>query len=850
MLIMITSIHSNPLHRQSHSGVHLTNTRSGLYTGYMSTTPLRPCVPAEMNPPLKTHHITDAHGLEYGVKDFLSRVHLFGADIETNLVEDFVQRKVRSIQVGDRNEQYFIDLWELAGRDTEFLSSIQGNHGRKVPKDGVFKLLRDTLVPALDSRDYEKVGHNLYFDYMGLSWCLGIFMWNLWCTQLAEKVRYAGAVSFWATNFWGLEHLTGRYLGIDIPTDLGTTFWPAEGPQPLTERQLTYGGLDVRLPVSIRTGQIAYLDKHNLMATAEIENDAIPAFGDLRINGFFMHRGQWLEQIDKTKIQHARNLAALDEAFIPLVGRKGSAPTDEELLVLENKWQSFGVDSPEELEIKEQLKDPNLRSQKEQLRAKRTKLEEKRKENRAKARQEFSEASKLRTWFKREGEKMEGEAMINYGAPAQIKNALQKIKGITKTNLKDTNDKTLNKLKAKFPIIQCVMNYRGTGQVLKSFGASYPDDYIHPETGRIHATFNQLQAETGRISCEGPNLTQIPNDTKSKEMPQWDAKFRACFQARPGWKLCTRDLAGCELRIMAEASGEEIWIFAFKRDEDIHEIVAFKVSETLTPGEWQAEALPDCQFAINKKKCECPAHEKKRKKVKITNFGIGYGLTVYGLMEQLGCDESTAQQIIDSWHRANPTLSRWLTKKGEQAKMTGEARTLIGRRRIFLKPTFEQAKAKLIEEWRKKKWEGIPTNAKVMNQLIKMLEAIKRQGMNHPIQGSNADLTKMAVGCGFDSTDVPFLWHFTRPDRQYSWLNYAKSIQTEDGFSTERPDIEKYVFGLLENFVHDEIVVESPAECATRMDELMDSALQRAGATFVHSIPMTTDGNIDDYWSK
>lgn len=787
----------------------------------MESKPLRICVPSEMKPALNPIVVTDAQGLD-GVQDFLARKKEFVYDVETNITKMFYDRRVRLVQVGDRDEQYLIDLWEMVGRDDEYLRRIQGQDGKHMPLDGPIAKMKQVLTPALDSNTHLKIGQNLQFDYMMSSWCFGIFPWNFWDTNLAEKVRYAGAVNFFEKNFWGLEDLAGRYLGLLISKEESKGFWPETGIEPLTKRQIEYAALDVRLPIAIRQGQIRYLAAENLIATAEVENNAVPAFGDMPINGFFLDKDAWMEQVVANRVQHRNNIAALDEDFIPLVGNKGSKPTPEELAVLEDAWHAVGVDSEAEIVLKNQIKDPAFKELKTELRAKRDVLAEERKVKRAEARKAFSEASKLVTFYNREGVKMEGEAAINYGAPAQILNALYKVPGLNKKTLKNSNDKTMKKIEKKFPIITKVMNYRETKKMDGSYGESFLE-HIHPETGRIHSQFNQLAAETGRTSSEDPNLQQIPVRGNHK-------KRRNCFKARPGWKMITRDLEGCELRIMAEAANEQTWIDAFNRDEDLHELVAFNIAEKLTPGQWMLWAVAECAFAKDKSKCECPIHSAKRGEAKTINFGIAYGKTVYGVMEELGCDEATAQMILNAWHAVNAGISAYLLKSGDHAKMTGESRTLIGRRRLYPKPTFEQARAKLLADWKKKGWDKDalgnqvnPTQPKIMNKLIAMLEAIKRAGMNAPIQGANVDLVKIAAGCGFDKDGKPFLWHHTRRDKQ---------------------------FALLENLVHDELVLESPEEKAVEADQIVDDCLQRAGAVFIHKIRMTTDGHIGECWTK
>jgi len=152
--------------------------------------------------------------------------------------------------------------------------------------------------------------------------------------------------------------------------------------------------------------------------------------------------------------------------------------------------------------------------------------------------------------------------------------------------LKNTSDKGLKKFKKDYPAVTAWLDYLKSKKLLTSYGPDYLEN-IWVEDGRIHSKFNQTGAETGRTSSENPNLQQVP------KKPVW----RMCFKARPGHKIGTCDLDGCELRIMAEASGERIWIEAFLAGHDLHMVVAFNVHEATEPGRWKKWELPGCVFA-------------------------------------------------------------------------------------------------------------------------------------------------------------------------------------------------------------------------------------------------------------
>jgi ribonuclease D len=210
-----------------------------------------------MNPPLNVTLVVDQTGLDK-VADFLSRVDTFALDTETNVVNRFFNRRIRTIQIGDRNEQYVIDLLPFAG-STENLILSQGNYygkGRLSKPQSFqptcFDPIIKVLKPALESDHWLKVGANLQFDYEILKWCLGLRPWHFWDIQLAEKVYYAGSVGFFVKGFWGLEPIVARHLGLQISKDEQKTF---DLSTPLTEKQVIYAGLDGRLPVGVMNHQ-------------------------------------------------------------------------------------------------------------------------------------------------------------------------------------------------------------------------------------------------------------------------------------------------------------------------------------------------------------------------------------------------------------------------------------------------------------------------------------------------------------------------------------------------------------------------------------------------------------------
>lgn len=757
---------------------------------HSTTDGIKPLVLSELNPPLNVHYISDATGLEK-VRDFFKRVSVFTIDTETNVTKTFIPRRLRTIQVGDRNEQYVIDLLPFAQRAEVTLTDSMGHY----TAHNCYKPIIDTLVPVLESKDWLKVGHNLQFDYEVLKWCLGIEMWNLYDTMWAEKVLYAGLVSFDIKGFWALDDLVARYAGLLIDKSSQTSF---DLESPLTQTQIDYCALDCRFPVAIKGAQRDKITKANLWKTCQIEFDAIPAFGDMKLNGITLDKLRWMAEVNKVKEDHFRNVIKLDHFFLPLVGKKGVPEFD--LLALENIWRETTD-----------------------------------KELRAEARKKFMECRKHLRKCQDNMDSYEGEAAINYGSNPQLLAALRK-HGFNAKILPNTNDRNLKicsenptydmkTVKKKDPeyvnigIIDTLRLYRETKKVLTTYGEGFIRDYVDPDTGLIHSSIIQLAAETGRTSSRNPNIQNIPRGSD----------WRSCFMARPGYKLITMDYNGCELRILAEYSREPAFVEAFLKGWDVHSVGA----EIIFGDEWKNAAEPDCAYYTkDHQKCNCKLHKELRDKIKAINFGIAYGMEAKKLAEGVGCTEEEAQKLLDKYRKSFPVLIAYLEKSAEWATTKMESRTLAQRRRLFHKPTWADAvvvaKRRIAEKEKKSifdanRLEGInPTPRQVSSAFKGMYSAIGREGKNTPIQGSNADMAKLACGCGFDKNGLPFMWHV----------------------------LKKYK-ALLVGFVHDEFLVEVPEgpdeqPCFNAVGDSM----QRGGAELVTVVQMTWEGHLGERWKK
>lgn len=296
--------------------------------------------------------------------------------------------------------------------------------------------------------------------------------------------------------------------------------------------------------------------------------------------------------------------------------------------------------------------------------------------------------------YERHAYELAGEE-FNISSPKQVGDILfEKMKIIdkakkTKTGQYVTSEEVLMQLKDRAPIVEDILNYRGMKKLLSTYVEALPK-LINPRTGHIHTSFNQAVTATGRLSSSDPNLQNIPvRDDDGKEI-------RKCFIPEAGCRFFSADYSQIELRIMAHLSGDENMIEAFREGFDIHRATAAKI--------WK-ENISDVT-------------DEQRKKAKQANFGIIYGITTYGLAQRMGIDNGEARQLIDDYFKTFPKVQAYMEEAKEQAREKGYAETMFGRRRYLPDITSRNGTVRGFAE---------------------------RNAINAPIQGSEADIIKIAM---------------------------------------------------------------------------------------------------------
>lgn len=260
----------------------------------------------------------------------------------------------------------------------------------------------------------------------------------------------------------------------------------------------------------------------------------------------------------------------------------------------------------------------------------------------------------------------------------------------TKTGNYSTNEETLEKLRSKHPIVGKLLEYRGLKKLLSTYIDALPE-LINPKTGKIHTSFNQTVAATGRLSSTNPNLQNIPiRDELGREIR------KAFIPENEDCLFFSADYSQIELRIMAHLSKDRHMIEAFRSGEDIHAATAAKI------------------YGISVQE----VNSDMRRKAKTANFGIIYGISVFGLAERLSIPRSEAKTLIDGYFKTYPQVREYMDESIRIAKEKGYVETLFKRKRFL--PDINSG-----------------------NAIVRGYA--ERNAINAPIQGSAADIIKLAM---------------------------------------------------------------------------------------------------------
>lgn len=356
---------------------------------------------------------------------------------------------------------------------------------------------------------------------------------------------------------------------------------------------------------------------------------------------------------------------------------------------------------------------------------------------------------------------MAEEPNLNVSSPKQIGIILfeklqlnSRAKKNSKSDSYSTDETTLQEIAYKHPVVNEILEFRGVKKLLSTYIEPFPS-YVSPVTGKIHTTFNQSLTSTGRLSSSNPNLQNIPIRTeRGKEIR------KAFIPSTPEGLILSADYSQIELRIMAHLSCDTHMINAFKAGIDIHKATAAKIF-----GIDHTEVTPE-----------------QRRIAKTANFGIMYGISPFGLAQRLGFPRNQAKKIIDDYFANFPAISSYIQDSLAAARETGYVETIFGRRRYLPDLNSKNATIRSLAE---------------------------RNAVNAPIQGTSADIIKLAM---------------IRVDQK----------MTEAGLKSKM---------VLQ--IHDELVFDAIPE---EIEKLKKIVLEQMENVVTLSIPLTVECNYGKNW--
>jgi DNA polymerase-1 len=351
-----------------------------------------------------------------------------------------------------------------------------------------------------------------------------------------------------------------------------------------------------------------------------------------------------------------------------------------------------------------------------------------------------------------------GTPEINLDAEADVRTLLERVLG-----RKLDADASLAKhalAQIDHPLVRALLAYREANKVVTTYGDAFLSR-VDTRTQRIHATFVPLGASTGRVASRDPNLQNLPGDER----------FHRCLRAPEGRVLVTADYATCELRIVAELAGDPVFLRAFEAGEDLHARVA------------------STMFGKPVSKTENP---DLRARAKGINFGLVYGMGAPALAMSIGVDVNEGERLLAQYFKTFPKIRDYLERSVETGLRKGYAETVLGRRLVFDKDTLHSSNAR---------------------------GELGRIAKNMPIQGTSADMTKLAMV------------------RVHERL-VDETTPSSGGRATA---------GLV-NTIHDELVVECDAADGERVATAVREEMSEAHRSLLKTVPPLVEVHVGPHW--
>jgi DNA polymerase I-like protein with 3'-5' exonuclease and polymerase domains len=634
-----------------------------------------------------------------------------GFDTETIPAQWWPDRKLQVVQFGDYNDQFFFEWNKISPSD------------------------KKELVKLIEDKRVTKIGHNIMFDLVALRFA-GIYMENVFDTQTAEKVLTTGLTN----DFPSLDEVVDKYVPrrghdgrmIRMNKEYQTSFTGGE----LGEGQIKYLAEDVQFLVPVYRNQVLQLQQLELTTVMALENDAAIGYAEQMYEGMYLNVPYWLSLTKDTKVL----LKAAEDRLNWWITAEENHKWNLWKTAMDNGWYDLEdrielpLNSPNKVTELLQWLYPGISGSSKPVAAKY-----------AVTHRDNPYLMELEAWAAGDKEPFSktllklhydrliemgyiipgGKVTLNWNSTAQ---ALIMLRTIV-PKLKDLSEETVSV--QSHPIFDDYEKFKDLFKNVSSYGPGFVEKHLGPD-GKVRTTFNPVMS-TGRISSAKPNLQNIlAND-------EVGSKYRNAFFCQQGSKFVDSDYASQELVIIAFISNDPVWNEALKLGQDLHSVCA----ELVFGIQWKRAAESGCSYykmEVNatgklvqvKKKCDCKEHKKLRNAVKTINFGLAYGMSEFKLSRTLSISVQAAKDLIKEYFKVFPSIKRVLDYMGNFAVSNGYimTRAPFHRKRWF---PYWRINYKYTDEHLM----GYRYNS--------ALGSIERQGKNTPIQGTAADMMKLAM---------------------------------------------------------------------------------------------------------
>jgi DNA polymerase I-like protein with 3'-5' exonuclease and polymerase domains len=692
----------------------------------------------------------------------------FQLDIETSVSDYWSDRKLITIQfgsVGLSKAQWVLQWSTLTPAQQQYVKDIvEGNR---------LKLI-----------------HNAAFEIIVLRFH-DMILCNPYDTMLAEKILTGGIEN----ENYALSDLCFKYLQLVLDKSEQKTF----GDDILTENKVVYAALDVTYLDTIRSLQQPDITLWNLDRVLALENEAVLGFSDITFHGIKLDIQKWNSNIEFAQpiVDASRaklNSWLLSEEFKPRALEIGCLSETDKLLFNPNSHQDKSellqllfpcIPGSTKPVITKYIRDNGSNLSTEDLNIL-VSLQEK---------NTVPMCNKLiRDHY---------QYLVNNGflLPANVPsinwNSVQQVLPILKViapRLRDLSEESLANV--THGIIEDLAEYKNSLKLISTYGQTFIDKHVNPD-GKVRTEFNQI-VSTGRVSSKRPNMQNIP----AKESV--GNRYRNAFVCEEDEVFVDSDFTGQELAIIAHISKDPVWLGTIERGEDLHSVCA----ELVYGAKWADLKNNDCAYyaktptGIAKQKCSCSRHKSLRNAVKTVNFGLAYGMSDMKLSGTLKITLPEAKLLTEQYFKAFPKIGATLKYLGEFGVKNGYIQTIspMFRKRWF--PFWKFAKGRI--------------NMHLAGQYDQTLGTIERAAKNQPVQGTGADMMKLAMV-------LVRRWIYTN--------GYKDSIK-------------------LVAQVHDQLTTICKQNLSEMWKVKFDELMQEAAKVFIPSGILKADTQISNCWTK